>query len=116
MIGLKVMLFGGFEARFASGATVSLPTKARALLAYLGMRPGQSHPREKLAALLWGGKSDDQARDGLRHALAALRRALAGTEPPCLRIEGHGLALPDDRLADHLRDGDVHCGHHRIER
>jgi len=93
MIGLKVMLLGGFEARLASGVPVSLPAKARALLAYLGIRPGQSHPRDKLAALLWGGRSDDQARDGLRHVLVALRRALAGIDPPPLRIEGHGLAL-----------------------
>ena len=82
MVGLRVMLLGGFEARLASGATLSLPTKkAQALLAYLGLRPGQSYPRDKLAALLWGEKSDGQARGGLRHALVALRRALAGATP-----------------------------------
>ena len=94
MPSLRVMLLGGFEARLASGATVSLPRKkAQALLAYLGIRPGQSHPRDKLAALLWGEKSDEQARDGLRHALVALRRALASAHPPPLRIEGQTLAL-----------------------
>ena len=94
MIGLTVMLLGGFEARLASGATLNLPTKkAQALLAYLAVRPGQSHPRDKLAALLWGEKSDDQARGGLRHALVALRRALADANPPSLRIEGQTVAL-----------------------
>ena len=94
MPSLSVMLLGGFEARLASGASVSLPRKkAQALLAYLGIRPGQSHPRDKLAALLWGEKSDEQARDGLRHALVALRRALASAHPPPLRIEGQTLAL-----------------------
>jgi DNA-binding SARP family transcriptional activator len=94
MPSLSVMLLGGFEARLASGATVSLPRKkAQALLAYLGIRPGQSHPRDKLAALLWGEKSDEEARDGLRHALVALRRALASAHPPPLRIEGQTLAL-----------------------
>jgi DNA-binding SARP family transcriptional activator/tetratricopeptide (TPR) repeat protein len=94
MAGLKVMLLGGFEARLASGAPLSLPTKkAQALLAYLGLRPGQNHPRDKLAALLWGEKSDEQARGGLRHALVALRRALAGATPAALRIEGQTLAL-----------------------
>ena len=89
MPSLRVMLLGGFDARLASGAPVSLPTKkAQALLAYLGIRPGQSHPRDKLAALLWGEKSDEQARGGLRHALVALRRALVGVNPPALRIEG----------------------------
>ena len=43
MPSLRVMLLGGFEARLVSGAPVSLPTrKAQALLAYLGVRPGQS--------------------------------------------------------------------------
>ena len=94
MAGLRVRLFGGFEARLASGAPLSLPTKkAQALLAYLGLRPGQSHPRDKLAALLWGEKSDELARGGLRHALVALRRALAGVSPAVLRIEGQILAL-----------------------
>ena len=94
MPSLSVMLLGGFEARLASGAAVSLPTKkAQALLAYLGIRPGQSHARDKLAALLWGEQSDEQARGGLRHALVALRRALASAHPPPLRIEGQTLAL-----------------------
>ncbi len=91
---VKVTLLGGFEARFASGEPVSLPTKkAQALLAYLGVRPGQSHPRDKLAALLWGEKSDAQARGGLRNALVALRRALGDAEPVVLQIEGQRLAL-----------------------
>ena len=94
MVGLTVMLLGGFEARLASGAPLNLPTKkAQALLAYLAVRPGQSHPRDKLAALLWGEKSDDQARGGLRHALVALRRALADADPPSLRIEGQTVAV-----------------------
>jgi DNA-binding SARP family transcriptional activator len=94
MPNLRVMLLGGFEARLASGATLNLPTKkAQALLAYLAVRPDQSHPRDKLAALLWGEKSDEQARGGLRRALVALRRALADALPPPLRIEGQTLAL-----------------------
>jgi DNA-binding SARP family transcriptional activator len=59
----------------------------------LGMRSGQNHPRDKLAALLWGEKSNDQARGGLRHALVALRRALPEANPPSLRIDGQFLAL-----------------------
>jgi DNA-binding SARP family transcriptional activator len=91
---VRLILLGGFEARLASGALVSLPMKkAQALLAYLGVRPGQIHPRDKLATLLWGEKDDDQARDGLRHALLALRRALAVASPPPLRVEGPLLAL-----------------------
>src|SRR5215475_9182489 len=91
---LRLRLLGGFEARLASGANVSLPTKkAQALLAYLGLRPGQGHSRDKLASLLWGERSDEQARGDLRHALAALRKALADADPSPLRIEGQTLAL-----------------------
>jgi DNA-binding SARP family transcriptional activator len=96
---LRVVLLGGFEARLASGASVSVPTKkAQALLAYLGVRLGQGHSRDKLAALLWGEKSDEQARGDLRHALLALRRSLAGAEPAPLRVEGQCLALDADAV------------------
>src|SRR5687768_11400621 len=94
MAGLGMRLLGGFEARLASGALLCLPTrKAQALLAYLGTRPGQVHPRDKLAALLWGETRDHQARDSLRHALVALRKALHDADPPVLRIDGQTLAL-----------------------
>src|SRR5262245_56610555 len=97
MVGLKMRLLGGFEARLASGALLSLPTKkAQALIAYLGTRPGQAQPRDKLAALLWGETSDPRARDSLRHALVALRKALADTHPPVLHLDGQTLALDPD--------------------
>jgi len=94
MPSLRVMLLGGFDARLASGAGLSLPTKkAQALLAYLAVRPGQPHARDKLATLLWGDKSDSQARDRLRHAVLDLRRALDGPAPSVMRIEGQTLAM-----------------------
>ncbi len=93
MVTLRLTLLGGFDARLAAGDAVSLPTrKAQALLAYLGQRPGQTHQRDKLAALLWGERSDQHARDGLRHAVAALRTALA-VQPPVLLVAGGTLAL-----------------------
>ena len=98
MVLLTVTLLGGFDARLASGASLRLPKKAQALLAYLGVRPGCSQSRDKLAALLWGDKSDPQARDGLRHALAALRRGLGETFPHLLHLEGRALALNPDRV------------------
>src|SRR5262245_25392433 len=99
MPGLKLMLLGGFDVRLASGATVNVPRKkAQALLAYLGIRPGESHARAKLAALLWGETSDQQARVGLRQALAALRESLASAHPPPLRVEGGTLALDPEAI------------------
>src|SRR5262245_29567761 len=94
VVALGVTLLGGFQARLPSGGGLSLPMKkAQALLAYLALRPGQAYPRDKLAALLWGESSDARARDGLRHALAALRQALPNSGPPILLAQGQTLAL-----------------------
>src|SRR5262249_52975401 len=98
MVLLTVTLLGGFEARLASGASLRAPKKAQALLAYLGVRLGQRQSRDKLSTLLWGEKSDQQARDGLRHALAALRRGLGRASSSILHVEGQTLALNADRV------------------
>ncbi len=74
-IPLRVYLLGSFRLE-RQGRSIHLPTrKAESLCAYLALHP-EPHPREKLAALLWGGSTDAQARHSLRTALASLRRAL----------------------------------------
>src|SRR5712664_3872403 len=101
MVKLSLALLGGFQARLEAGAALVLPTrKAQALLAYLALPPGQTHPRAKLAALLWGGMREESARNSLRQALFALRKALAPTTPPALSLEGDTVAL--DRDAAHV--------------
>src|SRR4051812_38819331 len=72
--------------RFALGsgdhesAPIQLPTrKTGALLAYLAMSRDYAASREELAALLWGGCSDQQARQSLRQALALLRKELGSS-------------------------------------
>jgi DNA-binding SARP family transcriptional activator len=90
--GVCLTLLGGFQARAASGEPLPLPTKkAQALLAYLALRPGQAHPRDKLATLLWGDTAEARARDSLRHALAALRKTLPA--PARLVLDGPTVAL-----------------------
>lgn len=80
---LRVKLFGGFEARVGAGSPLQLPTrKARALLAFLAAHLGQSQARDKLASLLWGASSDQQARQSLRQALYWVRRAVAEAGGP----------------------------------
>ena len=94
MSALDLVLLGGFQARLRSGEIVSLPAKkAQALLAFLGLRAGHAYARDKLAALLWGESTDERARDGLRHALVAVRRVLPVTLPPIIAVEGHTLAV-----------------------
>jgi DNA-binding SARP family transcriptional activator len=88
-VTLGLALPGKFQARLDTGGVLSPSSrKAQALLAYLGARPGQAHPRDKLATLLWGETRETQARDGLRHALAALRQALPVSEPPIVLAAG----------------------------
>jgi DNA-binding SARP family transcriptional activator len=93
MAYLNLRLFGGFEATFPSGGSVPLPTKkAKALLAYCALRPGQAHERDTLAALFWGDTSDANARNALRQTLFVLRRALQEAWPATLGIEGDTIA------------------------
>src|SRR5437667_3363077 len=90
---LNLALLGGFHGRVDASAPLTLPTrKTPALLAFLALPPGRSHPREKLASLLWGGMREPQARSGLRQSLFALRKAVT-VEPPALLIEGDTVGL-----------------------
>lgn len=94
MLRLYLTLLGGFQARRGSGDAVALPTrKAQALLAYLALPVGRAHPRDKLAAFLWGGIRDESARASLRQALFSLRRALGEDASAVLRQDGDLVAL-----------------------
>src|SRR6267378_3774695 len=90
MARLSLTLLGGFQARLEPGSAIALPTrKSRALLAYLALPPGRAHPRDKLAALLWGGIREESSRASLRQALFAIRKALSDTAA----VQQHGDAL-----------------------
>lgn len=70
---LRLELLGGFRLE-RDGARLQLYSrKVESLLAYLALFP-QEHSREKLAALLWGDSTDEQARTSLRRALNDLRQ------------------------------------------
>jgi DNA-binding SARP family transcriptional activator len=91
MARVSVRLLGGFQVRLESGAAIALPTrKAQALLAYLALPPGQAHPRDKLAALLWGSIREESARTSLRQALFAIRKGLGEA---AVRTDGSTIAL-----------------------
>src|SRR5688500_18419369 len=85
MAEVSLALLGGFELKLGPGVAVHLPTrKAQALLAYLAIQPDHAHPRDKLAALLWGDVPDSQARASLRQTLSLLGKALDDAPVPCL--------------------------------
>ena len=96
---VTLTLFGGFRARLGAGDAIVLRTrKARALLAYLGLRVGRACPREALTALLWGDVPEHQARHSLRQALMDLRRALPNGKLPTVLVEGDNLVLNPRRV------------------
>lgn len=77
MSELTLQVLGSFHVRDASGGEVRIASrKGRALLAYLALRPGESHSRDRLANLLWEDADEELARTSLRQALAALRKSL----------------------------------------
>ena len=99
---LQLHLLGGFEARTAPGGALVLPTrKTEALLAFLAMPPGQTHPRGKLASLLWGDKGQKQSRGNLRQALTRLRRCLGA--PYGLRLDGGEVGLDPARVVSDVQ-------------
>jgi DNA-binding SARP family transcriptional activator/TolB-like protein/Flp pilus assembly protein TadD len=76
---IRLRLLGRFALASDDAGAKPLRLTARkscALLAYLAMSPEQTASREELATLLWGGCSDQQARQSLRQALAMLRKEL----------------------------------------
>src|SRR5262245_58852137 len=88
----QLRLLGGFDLHSAEGrAAIPAGRKVRALLTCLALSPEQAWPREKLMALLWGDRGDEQARASLRQALAELRRVLG--EPSPVRAEHDAVGL-----------------------
>src|SRR5215510_13764289 len=94
MARLTLTLLGGFRANLDPGAPLAFPTrKAQALLCYLAMPPGEAHPRDKLASLLWGSTVETTARTSLRQTLYALRRSLRRAEGKPLHADGSVVSL-----------------------
>src|SRR5262249_47473874 len=78
MARLQLRLLGGFDLQAGPDHAVAIQLKkAQALLAYLACHPGQSHPRDKLATLLWPDIDDRQRRANLRKGLVVLRSELS---------------------------------------
>jgi DNA-binding SARP family transcriptional activator len=91
---VSLALLGGFHARLDAGPALTLPTrKAQAVLAYLALPLGRAHPRDKLAALLWGDRPETLARKSLRQTLFIVRKALADQTSTWLHLDGGAIAL-----------------------
>jgi TolB-like protein/DNA-binding SARP family transcriptional activator len=94
MLALVLDLLGGFELRPRGGPPLDLSTKTgQALLAYLALAPGQRHSRDKLAAVLWEDRPDQQARTSLRQTLAVVRKALRPFDGSWLDADGDWISI-----------------------
>lgn len=85
MASFSLSLLGGFQVE-RDGATVAAfeSNKVRALLAYLAVERERTHPRAKLATLLWPDHPEAMARSNLRHVLHQLRHTLTDLTTPLL--------------------------------
>jgi DNA-binding SARP family transcriptional activator len=93
MVRLCLTLLGGFQARLGQGPPLALPTrKSQALLAYLALPLGRAHPRDTLAALLWGRHATELRPSQPATGPLLIRKAL-GDAHGVLRHEGDTLAL-----------------------
>jgi DNA-binding SARP family transcriptional activator/TolB-like protein len=99
MATLRVTLLGGCECQIDGGTPVAFPTrKVRALFAFLATTVGQVHSRERVASLLWGDQSDEQARANLRSSLSRLRHVLPGDAGEVLCTTANALTLSSDGM------------------
>lgn len=101
----RISLLGGFELHSASGEPISLPGRnGRGILAYLAMSSGRAQARDKLATLLWGARTSDQARASLRQTLSQLRRVINPVHSEALKTDGDAILLdPSAVLVDAVR-------------
>src|SRR5262245_66166244 len=76
--GLRIRLLGPLKIENNGKAVALSSKKARALLGYLVLRQGTEISRSILTGLLWGERSESQARASLRQTLSELRHALSG--------------------------------------
>lgn len=98
---LRVRLLGPLEVVGADGGRIDVPgKKTQALLAFLAANAGRAQPREKLAALLWGDRFDEQSRQSLRQAILKLRKSLGQNCAGVLQVDGDQVKL--DAEAAHI--------------
>jgi DNA-binding SARP family transcriptional activator/tetratricopeptide (TPR) repeat protein len=101
-VQFRARLFGPFRfERVDGGSPCPLGRKARAMLAYLLLAGPDPAPREKLAGLLWGDRSEQQARGSLRYALHELRPLTLG-DAPLLRATRSDVRVDFDRVETDL--------------
>jgi len=94
MTSALLALLGGFRLTSGQGRSVDVPAKKnRALLGILALAPRGEVTRDRLAALLWSDRAEEQARSSLRQALVALRKDFAALDDDPLVLTGDRVGL-----------------------
>ncbi len=109
---IRLRLLGRFSAVVDGPTPIPLriaSKKGIALLAYLALHPEHTVSRERLATLLWGDRSDAQARLNLRQCLLALRTAFAPASGELFVLDGDAVGLRMELVSiDALDFQDIH--------
>ena len=114
---LQVALSGPLAATGADGRDM-LPRgrKARAVLAILALASPEPVRRDRVTALLWSGRSEDQGRASLRQCLHELNNALGpaagllAADRSLVGLRGAGLAIVRDHSTHPMRLGEDLAG------
>src|SRR5215472_1340273 len=100
-------LLGAFTLEVNAGRTLAVALrsrKARALIAYLAMKPDGRASREELATLFWGDTTDAQARHSLRQCVMSLRQDLHLVAADLIDADRDMVELRMDALAVDARE------------
>src|SRR5262245_34486124 len=92
---LRLRLLGGMQVITAEDRDIT-PSgkKLRALIACLALAPKAGWLRERLMALVWGDRDEEQARASLRQALAELRKSFG--DPRAIEADRERVKLCSD--------------------
>ena len=108
---LKLQLLGAMHVHGDAGEVPLAARKSRALLAYLALRRGAPTARATLTGLLWGDRSENQARASLRQTLSALRKELGNaaaklltTSQDSISLAQHGIWVDVHAVEDAARE------------
>ncbi|HUI97055.1 MAG TPA: BTAD domain-containing putative transcriptional regulator [Xanthobacteraceae bacterium] len=104
---IMLRLLGAFTVEVHAGRTLAVALrsrKARALIAYLAMKPDGRARREELATLLWGDTTDAQARHSLRQCVMSLRQDLHLVAADLIDADRDMVELRMDALAVDARE------------
>lgn len=78
-LGLRIRLLGPMTITNDGRSVAIVSKRARALIGYIALREGVEISRSVITGLLWGERSEGQARASLRQVLSELRGALNGS-------------------------------------